>query len=123
MSELTKTTIKIAAILLKNLSDALLTTASEISKLDECETPPKIFTQADDKPPLLAPEKPKLITHSQYNAREKVLVIFDGSSSPTRCKIVKRLNISNYLVCPQRSPKSASREVGIDQILGLDPDR
>ncbi len=123
MSELTKTTIKIAAILFKNLSDALLTTASEISKLDDYQMPTKTFTQADDKPPLLEPEKPKLITHFQYQPREKVIVIFEGSTTPTKCRILKRSDINRYIVYPQQSPKSMAREIHIDQILGLDPDR
>lgn len=62
MSELTK----IAAILFKNLSDALLSSASEISKLDGSEIAPKTFTQADENQPPLPPEKPKLITCFQY---------------------------------------------------------
>lgn len=119
MSELTK----IFSILFKNLSDALLTTASEIDKLGNHETPLKTFTQADDKPPLLAPEKPKLITHYQYNPRAKVIVMLKGSTTPTRCKILKRIDINTYLVYPQRSLTSEAREVNIDQILGLDPDR
>jgi len=119
MSELTK----IAAILFKNLSDALLTTASEISKLDGREAPPETFTQADEKPPLLEPEKPKLVTHFQYQPREKVMVIFEGSDIPTKCKILKRLAKDSYVVCPQQAPKSMAREIHLDQILGLDPDR
>ncbi len=119
MSELTK----IAAILFKNLSDALLSTASEISKLDSPENTAKIFTQADDKPPLLPPEKPKLISRYQYEAREKVMVIFSGSDIPTKCKILKRIDKDTYSVVPQRSPKSMAREIHADQILGLDPDR
>ncbi|ELS32804.1 MULTISPECIES: hypothetical protein [Pseudanabaena] len=118
MSELTK----IAAILFKNLSDALLTTASELSNLDAYESKPT-FTQADDKPPLLAPEKPKLITRYQYEAREKVLVLFEGASSPTRYRILKRIDSNNYIVYPQNASKALAREVNIDQILGLDPDR
>ncbi|MBD2178393.1 hypothetical protein H6F42_15850 [Pseudanabaena sp. FACHB-1998] len=119
MSELTK----IAAILFKNLSDALLSTASEIDKLDWRDAPPKTFTQADEKPPLLEPEKPKFITHFQYQPREKVIVIFEGSISPTKCRILKRLDKDTYVVYPQQSPKSMAREVSLDQILGLDPDR
>lgn len=119
MSELTK----IAAILFKNLSDALLLSASEISKLDGCENTPKTFTQANDKPPLLEPEKPKLITHYQYNAREKVLCLLGGSQIPTKCKVVKRIDADNYLVCPQRSPKAMETQIKATQILGLDPDR
>jgi hypothetical protein len=49
MSELTQ----IVSILLKNLSDALLSTASEVSRLDAA--PP--LSQADDKLPLLAKKK------------------------------------------------------------------
>lgn len=119
MSELAK----IAAILFKNLSDALLTTASELSKLDAYESKPKTFTQADDKPPLLESEKPKFITHFQYNPREKVIVIFEGSLTPIKCKVLRRIDISTYVVCPQRAPKGMAREINIDQILGLDPDR
>ena len=119
MSELTK----IAAILFKNLSDALLTTASEISKLENPENTAKLFTQADEKPPLLSPEKPKLITHYQYSPKQKVLVIFEGAETPTKCNILKRVDSDTYLVYPQRSPKSTSREIRYEQILGLDPDR
>ena len=123
MSELTKTTIKIAAILFKNLSDALLATASEISKLDGREALPESFPQADDKPPLLPPEKPKLVTHFQYQPREKVIVMFNGATAPTKCRILKRLDKDTYMVYPQQSPKSMARAIHVDQILGLDPDR
>lgn len=119
MSDITR----IAAILLRNISDALLTTASEISKLDNPDAPAKTFTQADDNPPLLEAEKPKFITHFQYNPREKVIVIFEGSLTPIRCKVLKRIDASTYVVCPQRAPKNMAREINIDQILGLDPDR
>lgn len=119
MSELTK----IAAILFKNLSDALLSTASEISKLDSPKNTAKIFTQADDKPPLLSPEKPKLVTNYLYDPRQKVIVMFEGSTTPTKCRILKRLDKDTYMVYPQQSPKSMAREINADQILGLDPDR
>lgn len=118
MSELKE----IAAILFKNLSDAFLQTASEISKLDRRDAPPKL-SQADDSKPILDQEKSNLITHFQYQPREKVLVIFDGSDIPTKCKILKRLDASTYLVVPQRSPKSMAREIQAHQIIGLDPDR
>lgn len=119
MSDITR----IAAILLRNISDALLTTASEISKLDGYEMPSKTFTQADDNPPLLEPENPKFITHYQYDPRQKVIVIFEGSRTPTKCRILKRIDNNTYVVYPQQSPKSMAREINIDQILGLDPDR
>ena len=119
MSELTK----IAGILFKNLSDALLTTASEINKLEWREAPPEALSQADDKPPLLPPEKPALVSRYQYESREKVMVIFEGSDIPTKCKILKRIDKDTYSVVPQRSPKSMAREIHADQILGLDPDR
>ena len=126
MSELAK----IAAILFKNLSDALLTTASEISKLDSTiskldstETPPKTFTQANDNPPLLEPEKPKLITRYDYFPRQKVIVMFEGSRTPTKCRILKRIDMNTYIVYPQRCPKAMARQVNVNQILGLDPDR
>jgi hypothetical protein len=114
---------RIAAILLRNLSDALLTTALEISKLDAFENTPKTFTQADDNPTLLESEKPKLITRYQYEAKEKVLVLFEGASSPTRYRILKRIDSNNYIVYPQNASKSMAREVTVDQILGLDPNR
>lgn len=110
MSEFTK----IAAILFKNLSDALLTTASEISNLGSEATTQ--LTQAADN-------QPKLITHYQYSPKQKVLVLFEGAETPTKCNILKRLDSDTYLVYPQRSPKSASREIRYEQILGLDPDR
>ncbi len=119
MSDLTR----IAAILLRNLSDALLTTALEISKLDAFENTPKTFTQADDNPRSLEPEKPKFTTHSQYNPREKVIVIFGDALTPTKCRILKRLDKDTYVVYPQQSPKSMATEININQILGLDPDR
>lgn len=119
MSELTK----IAAILFKNLSDALLTTASEISKLDGRDAPLKTFTQTDDKPPLLEPEKPKLTTCYQYNPRQKVVVMFEGAFTPTKCKVVQRIDLNTYVVCPQRSAKAMTTQVKLSQILGLDPDR
>jgi hypothetical protein len=119
MSDLTR----IAAILLRNLSDALLTTALEISKLDAFENTPKTFTQADDNPRSLEPEKPKFTTHDQYNPREKVIVIFEGSTTPTKCRILKRLDKATYVVYPQQAPKSMAREINASQILGLDPDR
>ena len=119
MSELTK----IAAILFKNLSDALLTTASELSKLDAPQTTAKIFTQADDNPPLLEPEKTELTTLYLYDARQKVIVMFDGSMTPTKCRVLKRLDKETYLVYPQRSPKSTAIKITYSQILGLDPDR
>ncbi len=115
MSELTK----IAAILFKNLSDAFLQTASEISKLDECENTTALFTQAND----IQTRKPKLITHYQYSPKQKILVLFEGAQTPTKCNILKRIDTDTYLVYPQRSPKRAAREICYTQILGLDPDR
>ena len=119
MSDLTR----IAAILLRNISAALLATASEISKLDAGESKPETFTQADDNPPLLPPEKPKFTTHDQYSPREKVIVIFGETTIPTKCRILKRLDKETYVVYPQQSPKSMAREINASQILGLDPDR
>jgi len=123
MTELTKTAIKIAAILLRNLSDALLTTASEISKLENPESTAKIFTQAEDSQPLLPPENPKLIQCFQYSPKQKIMVMFEGATSPTKCRVLKRLDSENYLVYPQRSPRSAACEISASRILGLDPDR
>lgn len=119
MSELTR----IAAILFKNLSDALLTSASEISKLDNPESTAKIFTQADESQPILPPEKPKLITCYQYSPNQKVLVVFDGAMSPVKCRILRRVDSESYLVYPQRTLKSLAEQIHHSQILGLDPDR
>ncbi|TYQ29984.1 hypothetical protein [Pseudanabaena sp. UWO310] len=119
MSELTK----IAAILFKNLSDALLATASEISKLDWREAPPETLSQADEKPALQPSQTAQLVTHYQYDPKQKVLVQFEGSTTPTKCRILKRVDRYTYLVYGQRSPRSTAIEINADQILGLDPDR
>lgn len=119
MSDLTK----ITAIILKNLSDALLTAASEISKLDESVNIAQTFTQTENDQPILEPEKPKLITRYQYAPKQKILVMFEGAQTPTRCNVLKYLGSGHYVVYPARSPKSAAREIIASQILGLDPDR
>jgi len=118
MSELTK----IATILFKNLSDALLVTASEISKLDS-ENNAKLLSQAENKSASSPPEKPKLITNHQYSSKQQVLVVFEGSQIPLKCRVLKRLDLNTYLVYPQRASKLDAVRVTYAQILGLDPDR
>jgi len=66
MSELTK----IASILFKNLSDALLLSASEVSRLDSA--PP--LSQADEKPELVSLEPPTLTKRDNYKIGDRIMV-------------------------------------------------
>jgi len=100
MSELTK----IASILFKNLSDALLLSASEVSRLDSA--PP--LSQADEKPELVSLEPPTLTKRDNYKIGDRIMVMLQGSV---------------YLAYFPREQKSSAREITHEQILGLDPDR
>lgn len=115
MSELTK----IAAILFKNLSDALLTTASELRKLEN----PDPLSQASPKIESIMPTRPKPIIRESYPQKEKILVMFDGQNYPLKCVILKRLSDAEYLVYQRGGLKSDAKKVTYDQILGIDPDR
>ena len=111
--------IAIASILFKNLSDALLQTASELSKLNA----PAPLSQATIKEELISikPNMPSKMW--SYKAREKVIVRFNGSGSSFKMRILKKISDSEYLVYHQNQVKSHSARVTTDEILGLDPDR
>jgi hypothetical protein len=115
MSELTK----FAEIITRNLGNALLAMASEFSKLNT----PSPLSQASETPKnesIIAKVPWKRFT---YNPRDKVIVQFKGSTFPTKCRILKRVSESEYLVYPQQGLKADARTVAIADILGLDPDR
>jgi len=113
--------IAIASILFKNLSDALLQTASELSKLNA----PAPLSQAEDQPEIvsLEPGKRKPIQHYTYKPRERVIVRIAGSSIPMKYRILKRVSDDEYLVYPQGGFKAEARQVRTSAIMGLDPDR
>jgi hypothetical protein len=115
MSELTK----IASILFKNLSDALLLSASEVSRLDSA--PP--LSQADEKPELVSLEPPTLTKRENYKVGDRIMIQLDGCSLPIKARISDVLQGSLYLAYFLRQPKSTAREIRHEQILGLDPDR
>jgi len=114
MSELTK----IAAILFKNLSDALLTTASELSKLETSQP----LSQANELPKLESLNAKVFHKRIAYEPRDKVLVQYPDLAFPQKCRILKRLSESEYLVYPQGGLKANANKVEYDQILGIDPD-
>jgi len=115
MRELTK----FAEIIARNLGNALLAMASELNKLNTSQP----LSQASEKADLVSTMRivpRKLFT---YRPREKVLVQFKGSLFPTKCRILKRVTESEYLVYRQQGLKAEARTVAISDILGLDPDR
>lgn len=115
MSELTK----IAAILFKNLSDAFLSTASELNRIN---TPPTL-SQTEQKPELVS-IKPIMPTKLwDYKPREKVIVKLFGTNLSHKMRILKKLSDSEYLVYHQQGAKSEATKVSYEDILGLDPDR
>ncbi len=114
MSELTK----IAAILFKNLSDALLTTASELKRLDSALP----LSQTSQKQELVSIIAPMPIKRFNYQPRDRVVIRFEGSSSPTKYRILKRISNTEYLAYPQRGLKADARKVAVDMIVGMDPD-
>jgi hypothetical protein len=115
MSELTK----IASILFKNLSDALLSTASELSRLDT----PAPLSQAEDNPELVSLEPPEFTKREHYKIGDRIMIQLDGCSLPIKARISDVLQGSLYLAYFLRQPKSTAREIRHEQILGLDPDR
>ena len=115
MSELTK----IAAILFKNLSDALLTTASELKRLDSVLP----LSQAKEKRELVSLESPVLTKRDNYKVGDRIMVMLEGGMLPTRFKILDVLQGNLYLAYTLGSLKSSAREISHKQILGLDPDR
>ena len=119
MSELTKLIAEMAIITLKNLSDALLTTASEIRKLNHSSSPLSQASQKDNFASITPTMPTKLFS---YSARDRVLVHFAGSEIPTKCRILKRISATEYLVYPQRGLKADARKIAVQMIVGLDPD-
>lgn len=114
MSELTK----IAAILFKNLSDALLSTASELSKLNT----PAPLSQAKEKPELVSISRTMPHKRFSYQPKEKVIVQFPHSQSSLKMRILKKVSDSEYLVYHQGGLKSEAQSAAYDCILGIDPD-
>lgn len=115
MSELTK----IAAILLKNLSDALLTTASELNRLNASTT----LSQTDEKPELVSIKRIMPTKRLSYKPQEKVIARLFGRDLSHKMRVLKRLSDSEYLLYHQNGAKSESFKVNYEDILGLDPDR
>jgi len=89
MSELTK----IASILFKNLSDALLLSASEVSRLDSA--PP--LSQADEKPELVSLEPPTLTKRDNYKIGDRIMVMLSGAMHPVKMRVLEPLQGSVYL--------------------------
>ena len=114
MGELTK----IAAILFKNLSDALLTTASELKRLDSALP----LSQTSQKQELVSIVAPMPKKRFSYQPRDRVIVQFENASSPTKYRILKRISNNEYLAYPQRGLKADARKVTSDMIVGIDPD-
>lgn len=114
MSELTK----IAEIIAKRLSDALLTMASDFAKLNNA-TP---LSQASQKQELVSIIAPMPVKRFSYQPRDRVVIRFEGSSSPTKYRILKRISNTEYLAYPQRGLKADARKVTVDMIVGIDPD-
>ena len=114
MSELTK----IAEIIAKRLSDALLTMASDFAKLNNA-TP---LSQTSEKQELVSIIAPMLVKRFSYQPRDRVVIRFEGSSSPTKYRILKRISNTEYLAYPQRGLKADARKVTSDMIVGIDPD-
>jgi hypothetical protein len=114
MSELTK----IASILFKNLSDALLSTASELSRLDSA--PP--LSQAEEKPELVSLEPRTFTKRENYKVGDRIMVMLSGGMHPVKMRVLV-LQGSVYLAYFPREQKSSAREITHEQILGLDPDR
>jgi hypothetical protein len=115
MSELTK----IASILFKNLSDALLSTASELSRLDSA--PP--LSQAEKKPELVSLEPRTFTKRDSYKVGDRIIIQLDGGSLPIKARVSDVLQGGLYLAYFLRQPKSTAREIRHEQILGLDPGR
>jgi hypothetical protein len=115
MSELTK----IASILFKNLSDALLSTASELSRLDT----PAPLSQAEDNPELVSLEPRTFTKRENYKVGDRLMVMLSGGMHPVKMRVLEVLQGSVYLAYSPREQKSSAREITHEQILGLDPDR
>jgi len=88
MSELTK----IASILFKNLSDALLLSASEVSRLDS--SPP--LSQADEKPELVSLEPRTFTKRENYKVGDRKVRYIWLISLESKNLQRERLHTSKY---------------------------
>ena len=114
MSDLTK----IATILFKNLSDALLTTASELKRLDSASP----LSQASQKQELVSIIATMPIKRFTYQPRDRVIIKFENPNLPTKYRILKRLSDGEYLAYPQKGLKRDAKTVTANMIVGIDPD-
>jgi hypothetical protein len=119
MSELTKLVTEIAIIALKNLSDALLTTASEIRKLNNS---PDTLSQAQDKF-TFANQNREFTKRENYKLRDRVIVDLNPPHYPSRMTISEVLQGNEYMAYHWQAPKNTAQEITDSQILGLDPNR
>jgi hypothetical protein len=115
MSELTKS----FEIIAKHLSNAFLSMAADFRKLDT----PAPLSQAVEKPEIVSIRPTLHKVPWGYQAREKVIVKFPNSESSSKMRVLKKLSDSRYLVYEQNGLKSHAKEITVDMILGLDPDR
>lgn len=119
MSELTKLIAEIAVITLKNLSDALLTTASEIRKLNNS---PETLSQAQDKFTFANQER-EFAKRDKYKLRDRVIVDLNPPYYPCRMTISQILEANEYMAYHWMTPKNSAKKITHNQILGLDPKR
>jgi hypothetical protein len=119
MSELTKFVAEIAIITLKNLSDALLQTASEIRKLNPS---PETLSQAQDKFSFANQER-EFTKRDKYKLRDRVIVDLKPPKYPSRMTISEILEGNEYMAYHWQAPKNSAQKITHSQILGLDPNR
>jgi hypothetical protein len=119
MSELTKFVAEIAIITLKNLSDALLQTASEIRKLNPS---PETLSQAQDKFSFANQER-QFTKRDKYKLRDRVIVDLNPPKYPSRMTISEILEGNEYMAYHWQAPKNSAQKITQSQILGLDPNR
>jgi hypothetical protein len=119
MSELTKFVAEIAIITLKNLSDALLQTASEIRKLNPN---PETLSQAQDKFSFANQER-EFTKRDKYKLRDRVIVDLNPPKYPSRMTISEILEGNEYMAYHWQAPKNSAQRITQSQILGLDPNR
>ena len=120
MSELTEFIAKIAVITLKELSNALLSSASEISKLNH---PPEPLSQAQEKPNFASSAHTQLTKRDWYKLRDRVIVDLNPPYHPSRMTISQVLESSEYMAYHWQRPKNTAQKITHSQILGLDPTR
>ena len=113
MGELTK----IAAILFKNLSDALLTTASELKRLDSAAP----LSQAHESIDLISLEEHRLIKLPKYEVHQVVLWRKKGDLGHVAVKILEILEDNKYKAFYPTLSKKDTRILDHEEILGLYP--